>query len=159
KDGLSSVRSLPDVLGKIDEYRQQIVREWEARVGNPDPAAVWTATPPAHLAYPWLIGDSDSDDKAGPDDLKRRDAWRALFMPQGTILAARIDDRSWLTAGCGDFVPVLMGGSTVLMSKEGAEAPVRLGVFSPLPPSPATAPASAPSSAPATSQSQPATTS
>src|SRR5439155_2739094 len=123
--------------------RQQIVREWEGRIAAPDPAAVWASDPPAHLAYPWLIGDSEGDDKASPEDLKRRDAWRALFMPQGTILAARVDDRSWLTAGCGEYVPVLMGGSAVLMSKESTEAPVRLGVFSPLPPGAATAPTSA----------------
>src|SRR5678815_1369971 len=135
---MGSTRLLPDALGKLDEYRQQIVREWEGRNAVVDPLTVWSNNPPAKLMYPWLIG--QSEDKTGPDELKRQDAWRALFMPQGAILAARVDDRSWLTAGCGEFLPVMCSGRAVLMSKDEAQAPLRLGAFVPST-SPATQPA------------------
>jgi hypothetical protein len=142
KDGLGATRQLPDVLGKMDDYRQAVVREWEARQTTPDPAKVWAFSPPTEVIYPWLIG--ESDDKAKEDELKRRDSWRAIFMPIGALLAGRVDDRSWLTAGCGEYVPLIYTGKTVLLAPPTVEAPVRLGVFNPavLKPPEAAAPAS-----------------
>ena len=61
-----------------------------------------------------MIG--EKDDKPSDDELKRRDSWRGIFMPVGTVLAARVDDRHWLTAGCGEYVPVIYTGETVLMT-------------------------------------------
>jgi hypothetical protein len=142
KDGIGATRQLPDVLAKMDDYRQAVVREWEARQTTPDPAKVWAFSPPAEVTYPWLIG--ESDDKAKEDDLKRRDSWRAIFMPAGALLAGRVDDRSWLTAGCGEYVPLVYSGKTVLLAPPTVLAPVRLGVFNPAPlkPPEAAAPAS-----------------
>jgi hypothetical protein len=114
----------------MEDYRQAVVREWEARQAAPDPASVWSFSPPNEVIYPWLI--SDSDDKAKEDDLRRRDSWRAIFMPQGAVLAGRVDDRSWLTAGCGEFVPVLYTSRTVLLAPPTVQAPVRLGFFNPV---------------------------
>jgi hypothetical protein len=141
KDGLGATRQLPDVLGKMDEYRQAVVREWEARQTTPDPAKVWAFSPPTEVIYPWLIG--ESDDKAKDDDLKRRDSWRAIFMPAGALLAGRVDDRSWLTAGCGEYVPLIYTGKTVLLAPPTVLAPVRLGFFNPAPLKPPVAPAPA----------------
>ncbi len=129
ENGIGTAKLLPDVLDKLDEYRQQIVREWESRTTEVDPNTIWTASPPASLVYPWLIGESGSGDKASPEEMKRRDEWRSIFMPQGAILAARVDDRSWLTAGCGEYLPVLYTGNEVLMAKDRAQAPLRLGMF------------------------------
>jgi hypothetical protein len=130
-NGLGATRQLPDVLGKLDDYRQAVVREWEARQTTPDPEKVWSFSPPAEVVYPWLIG--ETDDKPKEEDLKRRDSWRAIFMPQGTVLAGRVDDRSWLTAGCGDYVPLIYSGKTVLLAPPTVQTPVRLGVFNPAP--------------------------
>jgi hypothetical protein len=133
-NGLGATRQLSEVLGKMDDYRQAVVREWEARQTTPDPAKVWSFSPPTEVIYPWLIG--ESDDKAKEDDLKRRDAWRAIFMPAGALLAGRVDDRSWLTAGCGEYVPLIYSGKTVLLAPPTVQAPVRLGFFNPAPPKP-----------------------
>lgn len=125
--GIGSTRLLPDVFSRLDEHRQQVVREWEAREARIDPAAVWSHTPPGEVVYPWSIGES------GPavteEEWKRRDAWRALFMPQGAILAARADDRSYLTFGSDRALPVLYTGGTVLIPLQDAQAPLRLGMF------------------------------
>ena len=131
KDGLGATRQLPDVLAKFDDYRQAIVREWEARQTTPDPEKVWAHTPPAEVVYPWLIG--ESGDRANEEELKRRDAWRTLFTPVGSLLAGRTDDQSWLTAGCGDYLPVIYSGRVVLHAPPSVQVPVRLGVFSPAP--------------------------
>ena len=129
KDGIGDTRELGDVLAKMDDYRQAIVREWEGRRTTPDPNQVWSFQPPSEVVYPWMIG--AGGDKPNDDELKRQDAWRDIFMPQGTLVAGRVDDRSWLTGGCGDYVPVLYASDTVLMAPPTVQVPVRLGVFNP----------------------------
>jgi len=147
--GIGQTRVLDDVLTKPDAYIQAVIREWEGRTQSPDPAAVYAHTPPvqanaegddAHpVQYPWdgAAGGSSlsggGDDKPSDDEIKRRDAWRKIFMPQGALLAARTDDRAWLTGGLGDYVPVMFAGDTVLVSPPGVSAPLRLGVLNPAP--------------------------
>jgi hypothetical protein len=146
KDGIGSTRVLADVLTKRDEARAAIVRDWLGKTASADAAAAWSHTAPASLEYPWRLGERESVDE---DEAKRRDAWRELFMPQGAILAGRVDDRHWLTAGCGEVLPVLVGSGPVLIPKWGGHAPVLLGAIVPAEaradaPSPAQAHAPAP---------------
>ena len=132
--GIGSTRQLSDVVGKPDPYIQSVIREWEGLGADPNPEWVWAATAPTGdraIQYPW---DGTGDDRPGEDELKRRDEWRRIFAPQGVIVAGRLDDRSWLTAGCGEYIPVLFGGNGVLVVPGGVQAAVRLGVFAPAPP-------------------------
>jgi hypothetical protein len=72
------------------------------------------------------------DEGARPSDAKerkRRDEWQRVFTPQGALVAARTDDRHWLTYGTRDVLPVLVGKGPVLVSAPPVEAPVRLGRF------------------------------
>jgi hypothetical protein len=143
----TTARLLPDVLTKLDDYSLTVVREWEGRYGAIDPDVVWSQTAPAEVTFPW--SPLTDGKKPADEELKRRDKWRSIFMPQGAILAARVDDRSWLTSGCGDYVPVLFHGDTVLMAAGVVQAPVRLGAIVPTNDA-TTRPSTRPASAPAT---------
>lgn len=125
----SKVRHLPEVLGKLADYELTILREWLAR--DPDPwlpAPVWAYQPTNQLAYPWqVVGGAYPDEK----ELKRRDAWQARFMPQGALLACRVDTNSWLTFGCTEPLPVLADRRSVLMATDDVEAPIRYGYLTP----------------------------
>ncbi|MBL9138377.1 MAG: hypothetical protein JNK85_21090 [Verrucomicrobiales bacterium] len=132
--GFSRVRDLPTVLPKLADYELTVQREWLSRAG-PMPATtnVWAYLAPTKIDYPWqATAGPHSDEK----ELKKRDAWQALFMPAGAILATRIDTNHWLTAGCPEPLPILTGRSPVLMSAEGADAPIRFGYLVNAPPSP-----------------------
>ncbi|MBS0195995.1 MAG: peptidase [Planctomycetes bacterium] len=150
---IGGARQIQDVITKMDDYALAISREWEGRQGAPLADQVWSFLAPKSVAYPWTP--LKSDDKPSDDEAKRRDAFRALFMPTGAVLAARVDDRSWLTAGCGDFVPVMMGQGPVLMAAAAVQAPVRFGVYSPAPPPPAKPEAPKAESKPADSKDKP----
>jgi hypothetical protein len=50
-----------------------------------------------------------------------------LFMPQGALVAARLDAKHWLTFGCEEPLPVMAFGDPVLMAGEGVEVPARFG--------------------------------
>jgi hypothetical protein len=124
---LTKVRQLPDVLGQLAEYEVAVLRQWLADSRSiPPETEVWNRAVPARVSYPW-----PTTDAAFPDEkeLKRRDAWQRLFMPQGAFLASRVDTNHWLTAGCDRTLPVLVGNSPVLMAAEAVEVPIRYGVF------------------------------
>ena len=70
-----------------------------------------------------------AEDAPDEDAMKKRDAWQSIFMPQGAVLAGAVDTKHWLSFGTGERLPVLFGGSTVLMSDDDSRAVVRFGVL------------------------------
>ena len=131
KADFSKVRALSDVLGKLPDYELAVLREWQGRASiSPDPTNVWTHVPPTRLEYPWQVVDGPHPDEK---ELKKRDAWQSLFMPEGSFFATRIDTNHWLTAGCPEPLPVLAGRNPILMAADSVEAPIRFGLLTPAP--------------------------
>ncbi len=128
KEGIGSTRQLGDVLTKLEPYREAIVRDWIGKTVSADPAQAWSFSPPQKLEYPWTLGEQE---KVDDDEAKRRDEWRSLFMPTGAILAARTDDRHWITSGCDPVLPVIYSSGPVLLSASAGNEPVLLGAFVP----------------------------
>ena len=126
--GISQVRKLPDVLEDLDDYELAITREWMVRSEDyPDRREVWSHSVPIDVPYPWQSG----GERPSKEELERRDKWQQIFMPQGAILAGRVDSKSWLTFGAEEMIPVLAGDYPVLMATESVEAPVRFGMVTP----------------------------
>jgi hypothetical protein len=121
----SRVRPLSEVLGRLAEYELAVFREWLGQNGDtPPPDRVWSHQAVPGLKYPWQAVEGPPPEEK---ELRKRDAWQSLFMPQGAILAARVETNHWLTAGCGEMLPVLASHQPILMAAEGVEAPVRFG--------------------------------
>jgi hypothetical protein len=139
----SKVRALPEVLTKLGDYELSVFREWLARDGDLPPAnAVWSHKAVPGLKYPWQTVDGGH---AEEKELKKRDAWLKLFMPQGALVATRVDTKHWLTFGCDEPLPVLAFRDPVLMAAEGVEVPIRLGYLTKTESKPADAAQSNPS--------------
>ncbi len=129
-EGLSQVRVLEDVLSELDPYHLALQREWLAQhVHVPGGDRLWSHEVAEDDAYPWQADDKESNISA--EELTRRDAWNRQFMPQGAILAARLDPESWLTAGEQNPLPVLIARQSLLMSGRGVDTMARFGVWSP----------------------------
>jgi hypothetical protein len=127
--GLSSVRRLRDVLDEREAYAEAARREWDARAVAVDPARVWGEPAPDEGPSAATAGEEGarpSEPSAKGEAAEREDRWRRRFMPGGVILAGRVDDRAWITAGCDEDLPVLWDGSTVLMAREPVRTAVRL---------------------------------
>jgi len=102
-----------------------VLREFAAKSVRVDTPRLFRHTVPEELDLPW----QELPQRPSIEELKRRDEWQRLFMPQGAILAARTDQEHWLTFGCDEEMTALFLGGTVLMAKDGVDAPVRLGVI------------------------------
>ncbi|MGD9692970.1 MAG: M14 family zinc carboxypeptidase [Phycisphaerales bacterium] len=130
--GLSGARTIDNALDDLDEYEQAVLREFvgrrmEVELGDPFAEHVGDS-----VTYPW----NDAPDRPSKEERKRRDDWSEAFMPSGVVLAARTDDRHWLTIGCPDEMPVLHTGDAVLMAKPPVQAAIRFGVYEPAPDAP-----------------------
>jgi hypothetical protein len=143
-EGISpNVRTLDATLSDPEPTRAAIIRDYLGQNAAVNADLVWSHTPPDTLDYPWLLPDTE---KLSDEEAARRDQWRALFMPQGALLAARADDRQWLTAplDASTALPVLVGDDPILLPAKPGIAAVRLGAFSPAPPAPPTPPPTKP---------------
>ena len=78
-------------------------------------------------SYPW----ESSDKTYSKDQLEMRDKWQSLLMPSGAIVAARTDDKHWLTFGTDDVLPVLYSNYPILMTAGNSEAILRIGELIP----------------------------
>jgi hypothetical protein len=60
-----------------------------------------------------------------------RDKWQSIFMPSGSFVAGRTDQKHWLTFGSPNILPVLYSDYPVLMTGSNVEAAVRIGALVP----------------------------
>ena len=128
---LSSVRLKRDVLGELDEYREAVKRERNARNIKIDPNNIWDVEPVVQdTAQPEAakedVGKSDEPkSKPDVDKLKRNDEWCRIFSPTGTSLTGTVNPEHWLGFGLRERLPVLFWGRYAFLSKHPVETVVR----------------------------------
>ncbi len=121
---LSRVRLLRDVQDELDRFERAVLREHLAATETlPAADEIWRHTAGGAAEPPWSAAAELTRPSA--EELEQQDRWRRQFMPQGAILAARVDPDHWLGFGAGELLPVLYRSSRVLMSD--VETPVRIG--------------------------------
>jgi hypothetical protein len=138
-DGFSSVRRRRDVLDKLFLYQEDLKREQQADNIEIDFDDLWGDGKAKQVEE----GDSDpkeaedseeqgekkskkSSSSGNVEKLKRIDEWQRIFSPSGVFVKAKIDERHWLGFGLGKFLPVMVDGSSVMMSMYPTATPVRL---------------------------------
>ncbi len=131
--GMSDVRLRRDVLDELDVYAEAVARERATRSVKIDPALVWdgraTDQQQAEEADQHEAATQRPLDNLTGDALERADAWARRFSPSGAILLSELDQTHWLTFGAGATMPALFGGSSILMTKEPVDTPVRFADY------------------------------
>jgi hypothetical protein len=141
EEGMSSVRRRRDVLDELEPYAEAVRREAEARDISIDLESLWSVTPPDEgddleedADEPDDDDEKDDDEKddEGKDDelegdaLERQDRWSRRFSPAGVFVSAHANTEHWLAFGVDARLPVMVSGSTVLLSKPPVQTAVRL---------------------------------
>ncbi len=125
---LLSSETLDHALADLRPHEIAVLREHAGHTAKVDLDDVWTHDAPERINYPW----SEPEPLPDEQELRRRDEWKSLFMPQGAFLAARADDEHWLTFGADREMGVLFGGgvgSALLLPGRDADAIIRFGIF------------------------------
>ena len=126
KAKFSQVRELSQTFKEIEKYDIALQRQWLAQqkkyavIKN-----IWSHKAAEKINYPW----SNSASALTEKKLKKREQWLAKFAPSGAMVAARSDQKHWLTFGTPDQLPILVSNNPILMSAENTEAVIRLGVL------------------------------
>ncbi|WP_194867014.1 M14 family zinc carboxypeptidase [Pseudoalteromonas sp. PPB1] len=122
----SRVRQIQDTFKDTARYDVALQKEWLAqKQGYPEVSLAWQHNAAESVNYPWNSESKTPSEK----QLKKQDDWLAQFMPAGALVAARTDQKHWLTFGAPKVIPVLTAQNPVLMAKEGVQAPVRFGAY------------------------------
>ncbi|GIX33467.1 MAG: hypothetical protein KatS3mg125_1423 [Lysobacterales bacterium] len=127
---LSGARSLTEALEELSPFRDAVLREWNAAsAADWRPETLWSHRLPEREATMALTASLPALSAEELRRLGERDRLARNFMPQGAFVAARCDERHWLSFGCKDLVPLLVRRDEPLLAAAPAEAPVRLGWF------------------------------
>ncbi|WNC68349.1 M14 family metallopeptidase [Thalassotalea nanhaiensis] len=124
----TSTTLLADSFENMQDYNIALYKEWLAKqtsVSNQDVLANHVVAD--SIWYPWQ--NLDELKPMNKEQLTRWDAWTSQFMPSGALVGTRTDQKSWLTYGVNEILPVLIDNSPQLMSKRPASAIVRYGVL------------------------------
>lgn len=118
---ISRVRTRRQVLKELAIYEAAIAEAEAAESVDVDSLFVWDSVEPDK-------DDKEPDDKtrAGFDQLKAADEKARLLRPRGAILRVDLDDEHWLTAGCGESVPVMFNSSYAFLPAGGVQVAGRL---------------------------------
>ena len=122
-NGIGSVKQLASTFENSSDYNINLQREFEALNVVIDVGKTNSNKVDFDLAYPW----ENNKSQYSKQELEKRDAWQARFMPSGAIVAGRVDNEHWLTFGTTSTLPLLYSNYPILMTNRSSEAVVRIG--------------------------------
>jgi len=126
KSKFSQVRLLEQSFKEVASYDVTLQKEWLAQQEKYSVIEdIWTHTAASKITYPWKENSKAVSEKT----LEKQDKWLSKFSPSGAIVAARSDQKHWLTFGSEKILPILIANNPILMSGENSQAVVRLGVL------------------------------
>ena len=126
-DGLGNTKQIQNVFEDVNDYKFDLMREIMALDDQIDKDKVNSNSVDNLIDYPWEINESEMS----KEQFEMRDEWQSIFMPSGSFVAGRTDQKHWLTFGSPNILPVLYSDYPVLMTGSNVEAAVRIGALVP----------------------------
>ena len=121
--GVGNVKSLNKTFDDSKTFNIDLMREIYSLEDQIDISNANENKVNLEIPYPW----ESSDKTYTEDQLEMRDKWQSLLMPSGAFVAARADDKHWLTFGSENILPVLYSNYPILMTDGNSEAVMRIG--------------------------------
>ena len=123
EEGVGNVKQIQNSFDKSNNFNIDLQREIYALSDEIDYESVLGNKVNTEISYPW----ETSKKKLSQKELEDRDKWQSLFMPSGSFVGARTDQKHWLTFGSTEVLPVLYSNYPVLMTDRNSQAAVRIG--------------------------------
>ena len=121
--GIGNVKLIQHTFDDSQDFNIDLQREIYSLNDEIDYEKTLSNKVDSDISYPW----ESEGNTLSKEDLESRDKWQSLFMPSGSFVSARTDQKHWLTFGSTKLIPVLYGDSPVLMTGRNAQAAVRIG--------------------------------
>ena len=123
EEGVGNVKQIQNSFDKSNNFNIDLQREIYALSDEIDYESVLGNKVNTEISYPW----ETSKKKLSQKELEDRDKWQSLFMPSGSFVGSRTDQKHWLTFGSTEILPVLYSNYPVLMTDKNSQAAVRIG--------------------------------
>jgi hypothetical protein len=117
------VKLLQQTFEDSNSYNIDLMREIYSLKDEIDKSDVNSNRVNFNINYPW----ESAKKTYTKDELQMRDKWQSLLMPSGSMVAARSDQKHWLTFGTNELIPILYANNPILMTGGNTEAPIRIG--------------------------------
>ncbi len=121
--GIGNVKLIQHTFDNSQDFNIDLQREIYSLNDEIDYEKTLSNKVDSDISYPW----ESEGNTLSKEDLESRDKWQSLFMPSGSFVSARTDQKHWLTFGSTKLIPILYGDSPVLMTGRNAQAAVRIG--------------------------------
>jgi hypothetical protein len=118
-----NVKLLQNTFENSLDYNFDLLKEISASDNNINKAKTLAHRINLDITYPW----ESSDEQMSKKDLQNRDKWQSIFMPSGSMVAGRVDQKHWLSFGIPPTLPILYANFPILMAHDKSEAVVRIG--------------------------------
>ncbi len=122
-EDFGNVKLLQNTFENSVDYNFDLLREIAASENNINKAKILAHGINLDISYPWESFDEQLSEK----DLQNRDKWQSIFMPSGSMVAGRVDQKHWLSFGTPPTLPILYANYPILMTNNQSEAVVRIG--------------------------------
>jgi hypothetical protein len=122
-EDFGNVKLLQNTFENSVDYNFDLLREISASENNINKAKILAHGINLDISYPW----ESFDEKLSEKDLQNRDKWQSIFMPSGSMVAGRVDQKHWLSFGTPSTLPILYANYPILMTNNQSEAVVRIG--------------------------------
>ena len=123
ENGIGNVKLIQHTFDNSRDFNIDLQREIYSLSDEIDYEKTHSNKVDTDISYPWEL----IENTLSKEDLESRDKWQSLFMPSGSFVSARTDQKHWLTFGSTKLLPVLYGDSPVLMTARNSQAAVRVG--------------------------------
>ncbi len=121
--GIGSVHQIQDSFEKSNELNIDYLKEIFSLDTNINKDDINKIKLDEEIIYPW----ENANNKLSSDELTSRDKWQSQFMPSGSFLSGRSDQKHWLTFGTNETLPLLYANYPILMTHGSSEAVIRVG--------------------------------
>ena len=118
-----NVKLLQNTFENSLDYNFDLLKEISASDNNINKAKTLAHRINLDITYPW----ESSNEQMSKKDLQNRDKWQSIFMPSGSMVAGRVDQKHWLSFGIPPTLPILYANFPILMAHDKSEAVVRIG--------------------------------
>ena len=123
ENGIGNVKLIQHTFDNSRDFNIDLQREIYSLSDEIDYEKTHSNKVDTDISYPW----ESIENTLSKEDLESRDKWQSLFMPSGSFVSARTDQKHWLTFGSTKLLPILYGDSPVLMTGRNSQAAVRVG--------------------------------
>jgi len=122
-ENFSKVKLLQNTFGNSVDYNFDLLKEIAASDNDINKNKTLAHGLDLDITYPWESIEGLMSEK----DLQNRDKWQSIFMPSGSMVSGRVDQKHWLTFGTPSTLPILYANFPILMTHDNTEAIVRIG--------------------------------